>query len=105
MTLHRNGHPQFSTLAGRLARIKTGHMPSKSRRSSTSAVHLFETDDDFRGAFNEAVNRIRAWDVTYITVSEDGDAGALQALVELPAAVELRTLELAGGGYNSFRNA
>ena len=28
----------------------------------------------------------------------------LQSLIELHAAVELGTLELAGGGFNSFRN-
>ena len=37
-------------------------------------------------------------------VPEDEGAGALQALVQLHAAVELGTLELAGGGFNSFRN-
>ena len=36
---------------------------------------------------------------------EDEDAGALQALVQLHAAVGLGSLELRGGGYNSFRNA
>ena len=44
-------------------------------------------------------------EVRYITVPEDEDAGALQALVELHVAVELSTLELCGGGFNSFRNA
>ena len=42
--------------------------------------------------------------MTYITVPEDEDAGALQALTELHAAVELGTLAMCGGGYNSFRN-
>ena len=43
-------------------------------------------------------------DVTYITVPEDEDACALQALIQLHAVVEMGTLELAVGGYNSFRN-
>ena len=45
-------------------------------------------------------------EVTYITVPEDEDAStlqALQALVQLYAAVKLSTLVLAGGGYSSFR--
>jgi len=104
MSLHRSGHPGLSTLAGKLARIKAGRPSSKSNRSASSATHLHATDDAFRGAFNEAVDRIRGWDVTYITVPEDEDAGARQALIELHAAVELGTLELAGGGFNSFRN-
>jgi hypothetical protein len=91
-------------LAGRLARIKTGRMPTKSSRSASSATHLYYNDDAFRDAFNEAVDRIRAMEVTYITVPEDEDAGALQALTELHAAVEMGTLERVGGGYNSFRN-
>ena len=73
-------------------------------RSAGNAGHLYDTDDAFRGAFNEAVDRIRVMDVTYLTVPEDEDAGALQALTELHAAVELGTLELCGGGFNSFRN-
>ena len=40
----------------------------------------------------------------YVVLPEDEDAGAAQALVALHAAVELGTLELCGGGYNSFRN-
>ena len=102
--LHRSSHPRLSTLACKMARIKTGRPASKSNRSASSAMHLYDTDDDFRDAFNEAVDRIRAMDVTYITVPEDEDAGALHALIELHAAVELDTLELASGGYNSFRN-
>ena len=104
MSLHRSSHPRLSTLAGKLARIKTGRMPSKSIRSASSVMHLYYNDDAFRNAFNEAVDRLRAMDVTYITVPEDEDAGTLQALVQLHAAVEMSTLELAGGGYNSFRN-
>ena len=104
MSLHRSSHPGLSTLAGKLARIASGRVASKSNRSASSAMHLHDTDDAFRGAFDDAVDRIRTWDVTYITVPEDEDAGALQALVELHAAVELSTLELASGGFNSFRN-
>ncbi len=100
---HRSSHPRLSTLACKLARIRTGRMMVKNR-SATSSVHLYGADDAFRDAFNEAVDRLRAMEVTYITVPEDEDAGALQALTELHAAVELGTLELAGGGYNSFRN-
>ena len=83
--------------------MKTGRTASKSYRSASSAMHLHDTDDAFRRAFNEAVDRLRAMDVTYITVPQDEDAGALQALIQLHAAVELGTLELVGG-YNSFRN-
>ena len=104
LSLHRSSNPRFSLLTGRLARIKTGRTASKSSRSANNAMHLYDTDDAFRKAFNEAVDRLRAMDVTYITVPEDDDAGALQALTELHAAVELSTLELCGGGYNSFRN-
>ena len=75
-----------------MARIKTGRMQLKTYRSGTSSVYLYETDDAFRDAFNEAVDRLRAMEVTYITVPEDEDAGSLQALTELHAAVELGTL-------------
>ena len=92
--LHRSSHPGLSTPATKLARIETGRMSSKSNRSATC------TDDNFRGAFNEAVDRIRAMEVRYITVPEDEDAGVLQALIQLHAAVELSTLECAGGGHN-----
>ncbi len=64
----------------------------------------YDTDEDFRDAFDEAVDRIREMEVRYITVPENEDAGALQALVQLHAAIELGSLELCGGGYNSFRN-
>ena len=66
-------------------------------------MHLYHTDDDFRGAFDEASDRIRAMDVTYITVPEDEDAGVLQALTQLHAVVELGTLELCGGGYKQLQ--
>lgn len=51
----------------------------------------------------KAVDRIHGWEVTYVEVPEDENAGALQAPVEPHAAVELSTLELADGGYDSFR--
>ena len=35
---------------------------------ASSAMHLYDTDDAFRDTFNEAVDRIRAMAVTYITV-------------------------------------
>lgn len=105
LVLHRSTRPRLSNLAAKMARIKTGRMQSKTYRSGTSAVYLYDTNHAFRDAFDEAVDRLRAMEVTYITVPEDEDAGALQALTELHAAVELGTLELCGGGYNSFRNA
>ena len=80
----------------------TGRMQSKTYRSGTSSVYLYDTDDAFRDAFNEAVDRIRAMDVTYITVPENEDAGALQALTQFHAAVELGTLELCGGGTTAL---
>ncbi len=101
---HRSGHPRVATLAGKMARVKTGRTASKSGRSASNALHLHDTDEAFREAFDEAVDRIRAMEVRYITVDEDEDAGVLQALIQLHAAVELGTLELCGGGYNSFRN-
>lgn len=101
---HRSGHPRVATLAGRMARIKTGRTASKSGRSASNAMHLHATDEAFREAFDEAVDRIRGMEVRYVTVPEDEDTGTLQALLQLHAAVELGTLELCGGGYNSFRN-
>ena len=100
---HRSSLPKLANLACRLARLKTGRTLSKSYRSGSNAQHLHATDDAFRDAFDEAVDRIRAMEVSYVEVPEDEDAGALQALIELHAAVELGTLELAGG-FNNFRN-
>ena len=91
--LHRSSHPRLSTLAGKMARIKTGRTASKSNRSASSAMYLYDTDDAFRDAFDEAMDRIRAMEVRYITVPEDEDAGALRALVQLHVAVELSTLQ------------
>ena len=54
--LHRSSHPRLSTLACRMARIKTGRPASKSNRSASSAMHLYDTDDSFRDAFDEAVD-------------------------------------------------
>ena len=83
---------------------------SKSNRSASSAMHLYDTDNAFRDAFDEAADRIRAMEVRYITVPEDEDAGALQALVQLHAVgrtehagvrrrrVQQRQERLAGSG-------
>lgn len=88
-----------------MARIKTGHPRTKINRSTSNPQYLYDTDDAFRGAFDEAVDRMRAMNMTYITTPEDEDAGALQALTQLHAAVEMGTLELYGGRYNSFRTS
>ena len=101
---HRSFLPKLSNLACRMARIATGRTALKSFRSASSAQHLHDTDDAFRDAFDQAVDRIRAMEVAFVEVPEDEDAGTLQALIELHVAVQLGTLDLAGGGYNSFRN-
>ena len=51
LELHRSSHSWLSTLACRMARIKTGRPASKSNRSASSAMHVYDTDDAFRGAF------------------------------------------------------
>ena len=76
----------------------------KENRRVNSGMHLYHTSPDFRASFDEAVDRIRAMEARYVVLPEDEDASAAQALAALHAAVELGTLELCGGGYNSFRN-
>ena len=61
MSLHRSSHPRLPTLAGKPVRIKTGRTASKSNRSARSAMHLYDTDDAFQDAFNEAVDRSGPW--------------------------------------------
>ena len=103
LAAQRSSAPDLAKLACRMARVETGR--AATNRAGTNARSLLDVDDGFRRAFDEAVDRLRAADVTYIAVPEDEDAGALQALIQLHAAVELGTLELSDGGYNSFRNA
>lgn len=102
LTEHRSSSPHLSGLAFRMARAKVGKPARKIR--GNSGRHLYDTSPAFRAAFDEAVDRIRAMEVRYVVLPMDEDAGAAQALVALHAAVELGTLELCGGGYNSFRN-
>lgn len=102
LAAHRSSVPHLARLACRMARVDTGI--AASNMSGTNSRYLLDTDDGFRRAFDEAIDRLRVSEATYITVDEDDDAGALQALIQLHAAVELDTLEIDGGGYNSFRN-
>ena len=102
LAAHRSSAPQLAKLACRMARFDTGI--AASNMSGTNSRYLLDTDDGFRRAFDKAVVRLRVSEATYITVDDDEDAGALQALIQLHAAVELDTLEIEGGGYNSFRN-
>ncbi len=102
LTQHKSSAPRYAILALRMARAKVGKPAGKKR--ANSGMHLYHTSPAFRAAFDEAVDRIRAMEARYVVLPEDEDAGAAQALVALHAAVELGSLELCGGGYNSFRN-
>lgn len=75
------------------------------RRSSRAESRdaPYDTDD----AFKECVRRGRGPDPRRCGTSRwttTKDAGALQAPVQVHAAVEFGSLELYGGGYNSFMN-
>ena len=98
---HRSSVVEQATLAVKLARIAAGK-PATYRRG-TGARNLYDKDPTFRAAFNKERARIRAMRVRYVVVVEDEDDGVRQALLEIYAAVVLRTLER-DGGFNSFRN-
>ena len=98
---HRSSVVEQATLAVKLARIAAAK-PATYRRS-TGARHLYDKDPTFRAAFNKARARIRAMRVRYVVVGEEEDDGMRQALLEIYAAVVLRTLER-DGGFNSFSN-
>ena len=102
LTQHKSSAPKSALLAIKMARAKVGRPATKT--GGNSGLHLYHTWPAFREAFDEAVDRIRAMEARFVVLPKDEDAGAAQALVALHAAVELGTLELCGGGFNSFRN-
>ena len=99
---HRSSVVEQAALAVKLARIAA--VKSATYHRSTGARHVYDEDPTFRAAFNKARARIRAMRVRYVVVGEEEEAdGMRQALLEIYAAVVLRTLER-DGGFNSFRN-
>ena len=88
---HLSSSVSKAALAVRMARCDTGL--SANYRRERSARHLFDTDEDFRAAFNSATERIGTMHVRYVVEEND----VRQALMEIYAAVQLET------PYNSFR--
>ena len=98
---HRSSAVERATLAVKLART-AARKPATYRRG-TSARKLYDNDPAFRAAFHRARARISTMWVRYVVVPEDEDDGVRQALLEIYAAVALRTLQ-SDGGFNSFTN-
>ena len=98
---HRSSSVMRATLAVKIARIKA--KKPANYKSGSGAKHLYKNCPTFRAEFEAALKRVRAMQVRYLKVPENKDEGVRQALLEIHAAVKLRTLER-DGGYNDFKN-